>query len=106
MNMTKSVLTIGALAAIAFAVPLQAQTSLSLYGDIDCFGTGGPCVEDGSTWLPGGAPSVTATASDAALTDRVFNTSGISSWTHTFAATTSDAWLRMRTAGIADVAGP
>ncbi len=78
----------------------------SLVGDKDCFGTGGACIEDGSTWLPGGWGAVTATAADPAFTD-VRLSGGAPSWTHLFASGSySSALLNIRTAGIADIAGP
>lgn len=86
----------------AFAIPVS-----SLVGDKDCFGTGAACVEDGSTWLPGAWGSETATGSDPAFTDRIFNTNSTVSWTHTLAAQTyTSATLAIRTAGIADITGP
>ena len=92
---------------IAAALPLSAQTSLSLLGDKDCFGTGWSCIEDGSTWIPGAWASVTSGAGDPAFTDRLINTSATQSWTHTFSPTSIlSAFLTIRTAGIADIAGP
>ena len=86
----------------ALAVPVT-----DLLGDKDCFGTGGACVEDGVTWLPGAWGSETATASDPLFTDRVINTSATQSWTHTVAAGSySSASVVIRTAGIADIRGP
>jgi len=86
----------------ALAVPVT-----DLIGDKDCFGTGGACVEDGVTWLPGAWGSETATGSDPLFTDRTFNTSATQSWTHTVAAGSySSASVIIRTAGIADIRGP
>lgn len=92
----------------ALALPLAAQAaSISLYGDKDCFGTGGVCVEDGSTWLPGGWGAVTATGSDPTHTDREISMGGLVTWTQTFAAGSySNALLTIRTLGIADIFGP
>ena len=101
-----------AVLAAALALPLVSQAaSLSLYGDKDCFGTGGACVEDSVTWLPGGWGSVTATVSDPAFTDRESFSGGFlgatATWTHTFAAGSyTGGLLSIRTAGIADINGP
>jgi hypothetical protein len=64
-------------------------------------------VEDGVTWLPGGWGAVTQDASDAAFTDFVVGSSSTAtSWTHSFDAGAYDAFLSIRTAGIADIRGP
>ncbi len=93
---------------VALALPLASQAaSISLYGDKDCFGTGGACVEDGTTWLPGGWGAVTATGTDPAFTDTESSGGGLVTWTHTFAAGSyANASLIIRTAGIADIFGP
>lgn len=80
--------------------------SLDLYGDKDCFGTGGACVEDGVTWaLSWGEES--ADASDPIWTDRTYSSGETASWTHTFTAGAyTSAFLTFRTAGIADISGP
>lgn len=91
------------LSTSAFAVPVS-----SLYGDKDCFGVGGACVEDGTTWLPGAWGSApVADASDPIWTDRHYYSGETATWTHTMAAGSySSATLTMRTAGIADIRGP
>jgi len=101
--------TIASKAALlaALAIPLIAQAgSISLVGDKDCFGTNGVCVEDGSTWLPGGWGSV-VNVGDAYPTDTGMATGSLVSWTHTFApGGYFGAMVTMRTAGFADIAGP
>lgn len=101
-------ITAGAALIAALAAPVASQAaSLSLYGDMDCFGTGGACVEDGVTWLPGAWASVTATVTDPAFTDRESSSGGLVNWTHTFApGSYAGATLKIRTAGIADIFGP
>jgi hypothetical protein len=99
---------VGGAAALALAGPVSAQTSFdSLIGDLDCFGTGWTCLEDGTTWLDGGWAGVSQDASDPSWTDIESSTGGETSWTHTFS---SGAWthaiLSFRTAGIADISGP
>ena len=84
-----------------------AVTITDLVGDKDCFGTGGACVEDGSTWLPGAWGSVTTEASDPSFTDREIHTSAVTSWSHSLiAGPYSSASLTFRTAGIGDIRGP
>lgn len=97
----------GLFALLLTAASASAQTSLDLIGDKDCFGTGWSCIEDGSTWIPGGWADVQQDASDPDFTDidrRQF--SGEVSWTHTFTPGLSSAFLEMRTVGIADITGP
>jgi hypothetical protein len=91
-----------ALPAAAWAVPIS-----SLLGDKDCFGTGGACIEDGSTWAVGSWSQVVAEPSDPAFTDRFMSTSASTSWSHSFAAGSyGSASLSVRTLGIADIYGP
>ena len=79
----------------------------SVVGDKDCFGTLDACIEDGSAWLTGGWGAVTAEVDDPLFTDRVINTGATQSWDHGFSAGTySSAFLDIRTAGMADIAGP
>lgn len=99
----------GLFALLLTAATASAQTSLSLVGDKDCFGTGWSCIEDGSTPLPGGWTNVSQDASDPSFTDndrRQF--SGLVSWSHTFTYTPgiTSAFLKLRTVGIADITGP
>lgn len=97
----------GVFGLLVTAASASAQTSLDLIGDKDCFGSGWECIEDGSTWLPGGWSSVQQDADDPSFTDndrRLF--SGAVSWTHTFASDVTSAFLQFRTVGIADIRGP
>ena len=97
----------GGILLALFLVPTALQGQSDLLGDKDCFGTGGPCVEDGVTWLPGGAPSVTQGPGDPVWQDIVQNTSSTTSWSHFVTpGSYSSASLIFRTAGIADVTGP
>ncbi|WP_425038529.1 VPLPA-CTERM sorting domain-containing protein [Primorskyibacter sp. S187A] len=90
---------------IATAGAASAAT-VDLIGDKDCFGTNDVCVEDGTTWLPGGWSAVTQDGLDPTFMDITTN-GGSASWTHSYAAGTySSASLSFRTAGIADIAGP
>ncbi|MFT4151126.1 MAG: VPLPA-CTERM sorting domain-containing protein [Paracoccaceae bacterium] len=85
----------------------SAATVTSTVGDKDCFGTNDACVEDGATWLPGGWGSLVQTGSDPSFTDVITNTASTVSWVHSFAAGAyTAASLVLRTAGIADIAGP
>lgn len=91
-------------AGLFMSLATWASPMSSLLGDKDCFGTGGACTE--GVALPGGW-SLSATGSDPAFTDQVFNTSATQSWTHSVAAGIySSAIFTFRTAGIADIAGP
>ena len=94
-----------ALAATAGALPLAASaSSISLFGDKDCFGSGGACTE-GSNLASWGV--VSAGGSDPAPTDRITSTALPVSWTQHFApGSYADAMVTLRTAGIADIAGP
>lgn len=93
--------------AIAATPALASAMTVDLLGDKDCFGTGGACVEDGSTWIPGLWSGISADASDPYPTDTLYNTADEISWTHTFAADTyASASVTFLTAGIADILGP
>ena len=94
------------LVALAFALPASAQTSLDLLGDKDCFGTGLACAEGSSlsSWS-----LVTTEPSDPFPTDYRHWAEAPEetfSWTHYLASSATSAELVIRTAGIADVAGP
>lgn len=90
----------------AWSLTANAATVTSLYGDKDCFGTGGACVEDGSTWLPGGWGAVTQTATDPVWTDKGYS-GATAQWTHSFAAGSySSASITIKTLGMADIYGP
>jgi hypothetical protein len=93
-------------AALLLLSPFAANADvISLVGDIDCFNTGGACVEDGTTWLPGGW-SFTPEADDPYPTDFIQN-GGSPTWDHIFApGAYTSATLTFRTAGIADIDGP
>ena len=92
--------------ALLLLSPFAANADvISLVGDIDCFNTGGACVEDGVTWLPGGW-SFTPEADDPAPFDHIQN-GGSPTWDHVFApGAYTSASLVFRTAGIADIQGP
>ncbi len=84
----------------AFAVPVT-----SLYGDKDCFGTGGACIEDGTTWALSWGEEVAS--GDPVWTDTLYTSGETASWTHDLGAGTySSASLTFLTAGIADIEGP
>ena len=95
------IICIGLFSTSAFALPVT-----SLYGDRDCFGTGGTCVEDGTTWALNWGEEV-AGSSDPVWTDTAFYSGETASWTHDLGAGTySSASLTFLTAGIADIEGP
>ena len=97
----------GIIATWLFSSSAYAVTVTSLYGDKDCFGTGGSCVEDGVTWVAGLWGGIVADASDPIWTDRHYFSGETATWTHTLAAGTyTSASLSFLTAGIADIAGP
>lgn len=93
--------------AIAAMPAIASAATVDLVGDKDCFGTGGACVEDGSTWIPGLWGGISADGSDPFPTDRAYNTDDEISWTHSFGAGSySSASVSFLTAGIADIRGP
>jgi hypothetical protein len=102
--MTRSI-TAPLLAAAALALPAVAgAASISLFGDKDCFGSGGACTE-GVNLANWGV--VSTGVADPSPTDRRISTGLSVSWTQTFApGSYADALVTLRTAGIADIAGP
>ena len=102
--MKRSILSM-ALAAATLALPLAAgASSISLFGDKDCFGSGGACTE-GVNLAHWGV--VSTGGADPAPTDQRISTGLPVSWTQTFApGSYADALVTLRTAGIADIAGP
>ena len=91
----------GLVALALTGAPASAQTSLDLIGDKDCFGTGAACTE--GVTLPGGYTAVTSSGDDPGTDTWLQGVDG--SWTHTFSPVAS-AFLRFRTAGLGDIAGP
>jgi hypothetical protein len=96
-------LAAGSLAFLLGTGSVSAQTSLSLVGDKDCFGTGWTCTEGAS--LSSVWADVGPDAGDPAFTDaRLRNIHP--TWSHTFTPPVSGGYLTIRTAGIAEVYGP
>lgn len=99
----KVVLTV----AFFLLMPAASFAAIDLLGDEDCFGTNDVCLEDGSTWLPGGWAAVTSTVDDPPFTDTQISDGAIVSFTHTLSpGSYSNTSFEMRTLGIADIAGP
>jgi hypothetical protein len=97
---------IAAIVGIGFATGASAAALTDLEGDKDCFGTGGACIEDGVTWVPGLWGAEMQDASDPADMD-IFRSGGTGTWTHTFApGAYTNASLSFLTAGIGDIGGP
>ena len=92
-----------AAAITVFATPSRAAT-ISLVGDVDCFGLGGPC-PDGTLWrdqLGGVFFTSNQGAGDPLFTD--IWTAAAVSYSHTYAnAPASSATLELRIAGIHDI---
>jgi hypothetical protein len=104
--MTKSLkILAGAIFAVGLGSAASAAVLTDLYGDKDCFGTGGPCVEDGVTWALSWGDEVAS--GDPAWTDTRYSSGETASWSQSIAAGRySSASLTFRTAGSADLAGP
>ncbi|MFV0513110.1 MAG: hypothetical protein ACK5MY_05690 [Jhaorihella sp.] len=103
--MNRLVKTLSAAVVAAGMGTAASAAVLDLIGDKDCFGAGGACTE-GAT-LPGGWGAVTQGGGDPAFTDIHTSSGGTTSWTHSFGAGTyTGGMLSIRTAGIADIAGP
>lgn len=93
-----------ALTAALLALPGAATaSSISLFGDKDCFGSGLACT-DGSSLANWGLVS---NSGDPAPTDRRISTGSPVTWTMSFApGTYADALVTLRTVGLADLHGP
>ena len=97
---------IAAIVGLGFATGAAAASLTDLEGDKDCFGTGGACVEDGVTWVPGLWGAEAQDATDPADMD-VLKTGGTGTWTHSFApGAYTNASVSFLTAGIGDIRGP
>ena len=102
--MRKTINTLSAAVVAAGMGTAASAAVVDLIGDKDCFGTGGACAEGSA--LPGWGV-VTQGVGDPAFTDIHTFSGGTTSWTHSFGAGAyTGGTLSIRTAGIADIAGP